>query len=551
MRHISASTPLEKPVVIPALQTWTGGSGTFTLPAEPTIATHDAALAAIAAPDPALTAIAAPDSALTAIAAADPALAAIANRDAALATRDAAIAVPDPALAALGTRDAAIAVPDSALAAMATRLAADLTRHTGRPARVADAGGADVVLVLDPSLGDDRGGLRFDREGYRLEVTAQRVVVTAPSVTGLFYGTRSLLQMLVRGAVPVGTAVDWPNYESRGFMLDVGRRFFTAEAIRGYIEVMGWYKLNEFQLHLNDNEIKAPDGDWTKAKAAFRLRSDNPEFSGLAAEDGAYDRAEWDSFEDLASANGVTIIPEIDAPGHARAFVAFRPELGLDGGNSDHLDLSKPESTDFVRDVFTEFMPWFRAEEVHYGTDEYFADPELYRGFFNDMAAHVRGLGKRARAWGSATRMTGTADGYDRGVTINSWNNGWYGPAEAVRDGYRFINTNDDLLYIVPYADYYRGEGLDGRWLYENWEPHVFADGQVVEPGEPLLLGAMSAVWNDLVRAEYTELDVWRMVEPTFGLLAQKMWAGGGGVAYETFMEHVREVGSPGQPWRG
>lgn len=330
-------------------------------------------------------------------------------------------------------------------------------------------------------------------------------------------------------------------------MLDVGRRFFTPDFIRTYITLMGWFKLNELQLHLNDNEIKAPDGDWSKAQAAFRLRSGNPALAGLAAEDGSYSREEWDSFEDLAAAHGVTIIPEIDAPGHARAFVALRPELGLDGGNSDHLDLSKPESTAFVKEVFTEFVPWFRGPDVHVGTDEYTADPQLYRVFFNEMAAHVRSLGKQPRAWGSATRMTGDAEGYDRDVIINSWNNGWYGPTEAVRDGYRFINTNDDLLYIVPFADYYHGEGLDGRWLYDHWEPHVFADGQTVEPPyRGQLLGAMSAVWNDLVHASYTEADVHRMVEPTFGLLAQKMWTGATpGVTYDDFMESAKAIGAP------
>lgn len=460
VRHISTI-----PVVIPALQTWTGGSGTFELPEAPTVSAADTELAG--------------------------------------------------------------------------RFAADLTALTGAPARVT-TGPADFVLELDPALSDERGGARFAEEGYRLEITTTQVRITAPTATGGFYGTRSVLQMLTRSALPVGTSVDWPNYPSRGFMLDVGRRFFTPAYLRDTIRLMGWYKLNEFQLHLNDNEIKAPDGDWSKAQSAFRLRSDNPALAGLAAQDGSYDRAEWDAFEDLAAANAVTIIPEIDAPGHARAFVALRPELGLDGGNSDHLDLSKPESTAFVKAVFDEFTPWFRAADLHIGTDEYMADPRLYRAFFNEMAAHARSLGKHPRAWGSATRMTGDAAGYDRDVTVNSWNNGWYGPAEAVRDGYRFINTNDDLLYIVPRADYYHGDGLDGRWLYDNWEPHVFADGQAVAPGEPLLLGAMSAVWNDLVRASYTERDVQKMVLPTFGLLAQKMWTGATpGVPYEEFAANL------------
>lgn len=102
-------------------------------------------------------------------------------------------------------------------------------------------------------------------------------------------------------------------------MLDVGRRFFTPEFVRDYISMMSWYKLNEFQIHLNDNEIY-PSNGWENAYQGFRLVSEDPYFDGLAAEDGAYDREDWQSFEDTAAAHSVTIIPEIDVPAHSRSF---------------------------------------------------------------------------------------------------------------------------------------------------------------------------------------------------------------------------------------
>ncbi|RJL32905.1 hypothetical protein D5H75_15000 [Bailinhaonella thermotolerans] len=445
---------------------------------------------------------------------------------------------------------ARVSAEDAGLGALAGRVADELGEVTGRAARAIPGPGGDLVLGLDPAMAHPAGGERFRREGYRLEVTGERVRVTAPTARGVYYGTRSVLQILLRDpgrdSIPAGTALDWPGHRVRGFMLDVGRRFFTPGFIRDYLRMMGWFKLNELQLHLNDNEIRAPGGDWSRAYSAFRLRTADPGLAGLAAADGSYDRRDWDSFEDTAAAHAVTLVPEIDAPAHARAFVAFRPSLGLNGGNSDHLDLAKPESTAFMKRVFGEFTPWFRSPDVHFGADEYRGDPVLFRRYFNDMAAHLRSLGKHPRAWGSATAMSGGADGYDRDVTINTWSNKWYGPRAAKADGYRFINTNGGLLYIVPFAKYYHGNGLDGRHLYENWEPHVFPGGQSVSPGEPLLEGAMSAVWNDLVRREYTELDVHRLVEPTFGLLAQKMWSGAeAGVPYAAFMGHLRDV-APG-----
>ncbi|WOX19988.1 discoidin domain-containing protein [Streptomyces solicathayae] len=429
------------------------------------------------------------------------------------------------------------------------QLAADIAQVTGHQLDVSPRipQDGDIVLSIDPSLPDAAGGARYAEEGYTLTATDRNVTITAPTEKGVYYGTRSLLQILLlddgRDSVPVGTAVDWPNYKVRGFMLDVGRRFFTPDYIRDYLRVMGWFKLNQLQLHLNDNGFKGGK-PWSEVQAGFRLKTDNPELAGLASRDGAYDRADWDSFENTAAANGVTIIPEIDAPAHSLAFIRFRPSLGLNNGDSDHLDLSKPETTAFMKSVFDEFVPWFRSPDVHFGADEYTVDKPRYKGYFNEMAAHIRALGKQPRAWGSLSVMAASSDGYDRDVTMNSWNNGWYGPQALKRDGYSFINTNDALLYIVPFAGYYHGRGLDGKYLYDQWEPHVFPGGQSVAPGDPQLLGAMSAVWNDLTEADYSELDVHGLVEPTFGTLAQKMWSGAkAGVPYSTFLDTVRKLG--------
>ncbi|MFI6903795.1 glycoside hydrolase family 20 protein [Nonomuraea sp. NPDC050394] len=380
---------------------------------------------------------------------------------------------------------------------------------------------AEIRTELVPGLTDDEGGPRFAEEGYRLTITRDAAVVEAPSPTGLLYGSRTAEQALARdGALPVGVAVDWPGYEVRGFMLDVGRRFFTPGYIRDLIAHMGELRLNELQLHLNDNGFKREGGGWDGVQAAFRLASSR--FPGLSATDGVYTRADWDSFEDVAAANGVRLIPEIDGPAHSLAFTRFRPELG----EGDHLDLSRPQTTAFMMELFDEFVPWFRGPAVHFGADEYFADPGLFRDYFNAMAAHIRSHGKRARAWGSFTRMTGDAEGYDRDVTINTWANSWYDPVEAIRDGYPFINTNDETLYVVPKAGYYHPDGLDAEFLAREWQPHVFPGGKSVEPRHPLLRGAMSAVWNDMTELDYTEQDVDRLIRPTFAILASKMWNG-------------------------
>ncbi|MFC9691046.1 family 20 glycosylhydrolase [Kribbella sp. NPDC056951] len=441
----------------------------------------------------------------------------------------------------------------AALRTTADQVATDLNELVGWSVRVAvdtRSRAGDVVLRLDPTAVVGPETKVAAKEGYRLRVS-DRVEIVSRTATGAFWASRSLLQMLVRespglASVPVGSAVDWPNYAARGFMLDVGRRWFDQKYIRDSVRYLSWFKLNTFQLHLNDNEISPPGGDWSKAQSAFRLASDNPRFAGLAAKDGAFTRADWDRLESVAADHHVTIVPEIDAPAHARAFIAFDPALGLNGGKSDHLDLSKPATTAFMKEVFDEFTPWFRGPAVHVGADEYPREyATQYRQYFNDITAHVRTLGKSASAWGSLSVMSGGASGYDRDVTMNSWNNSWYGPKQAIADGYPVINTNDALLYVVPFANYYHGNGLDGRWLFDNWEPNVFPGNQTVDPGAPLLRGAMSAVWNDLVHAQYGALDVHRLTEPTFGVLGQKMWRGKDlSLGYDTFNDQIGALGN-------
>lgn len=422
---------------------------------------------------------------------------------------------------------------------------ADRTRRGCAPA----TGAADVTVRVDPSLAVDG---TESVEASRLTVTGDGVEILARSDAGALWALVNLAQLTADdGSLPHGTATDWPDYPVRGFMLDVARRFVSMETLHEIVRRMGALKLNTFIVHLNDNEITKDTGrPWSEAQHAFRLRSENPAFARFAAADGSYTRAEWDALEETAAAHGVTLVPEIDAPAHARAFIALEPSLGLRGGDSDMLDLTRPETVRFMQDLVAEFLPWFRGPWVHFGADEYDREiTEPYRQYFNTMAAFLREHGKHPIAWGSLASMADGGEravGYDRDVTICSWNNEWYGPRQAVADGYDVINTNDALLYVVPFADYYRGQHLDGPLLWETWEPHVFPDGQSLEPQHPQLRGAVSALWNDLVLLDYDEHTMTAMIEPTFALLAQKMWSGSvPGVGYEEFMTRVGQPATP------
>ena len=138
----------------------------------------------------------------------------------------------------------------------------------------------DIVLSLkkDKKLG---------KEGYAINIT-DRINLSAPEAVGVYWGTRTLLQMAEQGfALPKGEIRDFPDYGIRGFMIDCGRKFIPIHYLRDYVKIMSYYKMNCFQIHLNDNGFKQFfDNDWNKTYAAFRLESET--YPGLTARDGFY-----------------------------------------------------------------------------------------------------------------------------------------------------------------------------------------------------------------------------------------------------------------------
>lgn len=279
---------------------------------------------------------------------------------------------------------------DASCARLAEAFVVDLHRYAGIGARLDDA------AVRGPVI--------------RLRITAVEATVVAPTAEGVFYGTRSILQMLLAnpgGAMPCGSMVDWPDYRSRGFLFDVGWCYVFPEFLRECLRVLAFFKFNEFQIHFNDNAISTEGDDVSSMYSGFRLASENPELAGLASEDGAYNRQDWESFEDLAAAQAITIVPEIDGPAHAGRIIAWKPEIALDGGRSEHLDLSNPEATETMLRIIDEFLPWFRSQEIHFGADEYPRDHrDEFREYYNTMAAHLRRRGRRSRAWGASRSCT-------------------------------------------------------------------------------------------------------------------------------------------------
>lgn len=425
---------------------------------------------------------------------------------------------------------------EAALKSVADVLAQDLkdllgwnyTVKTGKPEKNA------IYLSLtkpDKQLGE---------EGYVL-AAGRYAGITASARQGVFWGTRSLLQILYneKGQLPKGVARDWPQYPNRGFMLDVGRKFFTMDFLRQYVKILSFYKLNEFQIHLNDNGfVQFFDNDWNKTYAAFRLESER--FPGLTAKDGSYTKKEFTDLQRLGMEYGVNVIPEIDIPAHSLAFTHYKPEIGSDKYGMDHLDLYKEETYRFVDSLLDEYLsgeePVFMGPDVHIGTDEYNAkEAEKFRYFTDRYLKYVEKYGKNVRMWGALRWLKGKTPVKADNVTINAWSYDWIDPNASLKDGYKIINTCDTYLYIVPAAGYYR-DFLDIRWLYETWRVGKVNSREELPEGTPGLLGGMFAVWNDHCGNGISQQDVHFRTFPAAQVLAEKMWRGKNeAVSFEEF----------------
>ncbi len=299
------------------------------------------------------------------------------------------------------------------LAAEGELLAGVLRRSTGYPLPVLedDPLRDDIVLAIDPSL------FPLGEEGYRLTVDAEGVTVAAPARAGVFYGCQTLRQLLppevespveldgVDWVIPHVVVEDHPRFAWRGVMLDVARHFFTADEVMGLIDVAAHYKLNRFHLHLTDDQ-------------GWRIEIDSwPDLTGIGGatevgggEGGYYTKEEYAAIVEYAAARHVTVVPEIDMPGHCNAALASYGELNEDGIPADaytgtdvgfsSLWLDGEITLSFVADVLGEVAAMTPGDHLHVGGDEAHQTAGAdYDRFIADVQAIVTGLGKTMVGW--------------------------------------------------------------------------------------------------------------------------------------------------------
>ena len=423
---------------------------------------------------------------------------------------------------------------------IARMFADDYQQMFGQTLSVAQGKATSGDFVL--SLSADK---KLGEEGYAIKIT-DRVAISAPTPTGLYWSTRTLLQLAEQNqerSLPQGTIRDYPDYPLRGFMIDCGRKFIPMAYLQDLVKIMAYYKMNTLQVHLNDNGFKQYfEHNWDKTYAAFRLESET--YPGLTARDGSYSKKEFIDFQKQAVSNFVEIIPEIDVPAHSLALTHYKPEIGSKEYGMDHLDLFKPETYEFVDALFKEYLegdnPVFVGKRVHIGTDEYSNAKkdvvEKFRAFTDHYIRFVEGFGKQAVVWGALSHAKGDTPVKSENVVMNAWYNGYADPATMIKDGYQLISIPDGLVYIVPKAGYYY-DYLNEPYLYKEWTPAHIGKA-VFDEKHPSILGGMFAIWNDHAGNGISVKDIHHRIFSPLQTLSVKMWTGAQtGIPYETFNE--------------
>lgn len=231
-----------------------------------------------------------------------------------------------------------------------------------------------IVLQLDRyrrDLGD---------EGYTLKSTPEEVVITAAKPAGVFYGVQTLRQLLpveietlhlvegIAWIVPCGSIEDWPRFRWRGYLLDPARHFLPLDELKRSIDLMASQKLNILQLHLSDDE------GWRLAIRKYpkltEVGARLPNYSGQKGEGWFYSSADIEELVKYAASRHVTIVPEIEMPGHSIAVTTSYPELSCDGKPATELCVVQENTFEFVRNVLDEVVKLFPSPYIHIGADE-------------------------------------------------------------------------------------------------------------------------------------------------------------------------------------
>lgn len=442
-----------------------------------------------------------------------------------------------------------------------------LTSHAGMP--------VDGTICLTLDLSDDNA------EAYKLIVNDKRVCISGASEAGVFYGIQTLRKSLpVAQDINVNLSAveiyDKPRFAYRGAMLDVARHFYTVDEVKTFIDMLALHNINRFHWHLTDDqgwriEIK-------KYPKLMSVASERKEtvvgrwYSGIydgKPYGGYYTQDELRDVIDYAAKRHITIIPEVDLPGHMQAALTAYPELGCTGGpyevrtiwgvSQDVLCVGNDFTLQFVKDVLSEVADIFPSEYIHIGGDEcpkvrwekcpkcqerikslglksdakHTKEQRLQSYMIQEAAKYLKEKGKRIIGWTEILEGGLVPD-----ATLMSWI-GESGGIEAAHQHHDVIMTPNTYLYF----DYYQSKKVEDEPLAiggylpiektYNYEP---MPKELTEEEQQYIKGVQANLWTEYIPV-FSQVQY--MVLPRLGAAAEVQWTDPSKKDYKDFLRRV------------
>jgi len=432
-------------------------------------------------------------------------------------------------------------------------LAEQLRPATGYPIKVTDraADRPSIALLL-------RGaGTRVGDQGYRLDVNRNEITIRANTGDGLFAGVQTLRQLLPaeiaadsprarEWSVPAGRVVDAPRFAYRAAMLDIARHFHTPDEIKSYIDQIAHYKINYLHLHLTDDQ-----GWRIEIDSWPRLAPEGGgEGTGVDGVGGGYlTKEDYADLVAYAESRHITIVPEIDMPGHTNAALSVYGELNCDGkpvpprtdtevGYSS-LCIDLDITYRFVEDVIREIAELTPGPYLHIGGDEAHATPdEDYRAFMQRVLPLVEKYGKRAFGWTEVTKAEPPTSVVPQFWHTNRENASL---AEAVARGNKVIMSPANKAYLDMKYDENTQLGLTWAGYIEvkdayEWDPGSHVSGV----GEDAVFGVEAPLWSETLRSLD---DIEFMAFPRLPAIAELGWSPAESHDWESFRARLAEEG--------
>ncbi len=447
--------------------------------------------------------------------------------------------------------------------------------------KVKEAKDGDNMIILKTGFTHD------NEEAYQINISENTIEIEGQSEKGVFYGVQTLRKSLLpsfkekKVIFPAGIISDYPRFGYRAAMLDVGRYFFPADFVKRFIDILALHNVNYFHWHLTDDqgwrlEIKkypklTEVGSIRKETLVGHLKTDPHQFDNTP-HGGFYTQEEIKDIVKYAEERNITIIPEIDLPGHMQAALAAYPQLGCTGGpyevstkwgiHKEVLCMGKESTYEFLKDVFSEVVELFPSKYIHIGGDEC---PKVRWEVCPDCQSKIKELGLKTDNERTAEQKL---QSYamseiekflnDKGRQIIAWEEildggiaenpvvmAWLkeeSGVEAARLGYDVIMAPHKEVYI----DYYQSKDIENEPLaIGGYIPveRVYAfepvSAELTKEEQKHIIGTQVNLWTEYISTpDYAEY----MLLPRLAAISEVQWSDPKKKDFESFRNRLEKL---------